>query len=110
MRIPKTKNWIIKYKLCFYYLITLVLLFFLLNNNIIYTSNNSFFDILSGTNTVSSNIVIVKIDDKSLQKIGQWPWNKKIFNDALIKIEKDSPRVVAYDILFLENQNDEGTR
>lgn len=49
-----------------------------------------------------NDIVVVGVDDKSLQEIGSWPWNRDIFAAALINL-KDA-RVVAFDVLFLEER------
>ena len=51
------------------------------------------------------NIVIVKIDDESINKIGRWPWNRTTLADILLKA-KDA-RVIGLDISFLEATNDD---
>lgn len=46
------------------------------------------------------NIVIIAIDDESLAALGQWPWRRSVFADALEKLE--SARAVGIDISFSE--------
>lgn len=46
------------------------------------------------------DIIIVKIDDRSLQQIGRWPWDRDIYVDAL-EAMKDAA-VVGMDISFFE--------
>ena len=49
-----------------------------------------------------SEIVILGIDDKSLQTIGAWPWDRDVFATAFDNLEKSKVRVVGVDVLFLE--------
>lgn len=49
-------------------------------------------------------IVIIGIDDDSLQSIGAWPWNRDVFATAFDNLDKLNPRVVGVDILFLEDR------
>lgn len=63
-----------------------------------------FIDKLQGVIPASQEIVIIGIDDKSLQKIGAWPWNRDIFAKLLKALNKDQPRVAGMDILFLEER------
>lgn len=59
------------------------------------------------TRTVSSNIVILAIDNKSISEIGRWPWDRKVFADVLAEIQKGQPLSVGIDVAFLESQNDD---
>jgi len=48
------------------------------------------------------DIVIVAIDDQSLQRTGRWPWPRSVMADALDKISAASPRAVGLDIVYGE--------
>lgn len=48
-----------------------------------------------------SEIVIVKIDDKSINEIGRWPWPRDLYADALGKL--DGAKVVGIDVSFFES-------
>ncbi len=50
----------------------------------------------------SDQVVIVAIDDASLNVIGRWPWPRRIHADLLQRLRQESPRAVAVDILFIE--------
>ena len=50
----------------------------------------------------SGSVVIVDIDEKSLQAIGQWPWPRDIVADLIRQILAAQPRVVGLDIMFVE--------
>jgi len=60
---------------------------------------------------VDKKVVIVDIDEKSLEEIGQWPWNRNVlariddilFDDYRIK-------AIGYDIVFAEEDIDEGAK
>ncbi|MCM8854261.1 MAG: EAL domain-containing protein [Candidatus Thiodiazotropha sp.] len=53
-------------------------------------------------NQVSSEIVIVAIDDPSLHELGRWPWSRRIHADLLNRLTDMDARVVAFDVLFAE--------
>ncbi len=59
-------------------------------------------DFLISPKPVDSRIVILSIDDESLEKIGQWPWPREVFARALEKIEKIKPEVIGIDVVFAE--------
>jgi adenylate cyclase len=49
-----------------------------------------------------SNIIIVAIDDKSLQEIGRWPWDRDKEAEIINILSKDGAKVIAVDISFFE--------
>lgn len=52
---------------------------------------------------VAQNIVIVTVDDKSIENLNaRWPWNRGLFADALKKIGADLPKAIALDFIFSE--------
>lgn len=54
---------------------------------------------------INDKIVIVAVDEKSINKLGRWPWNRKIIGDTVLKLKK--AKVVALDIVFSEYSNEE---
>lgn len=50
-------------------------------------------------------IVIIAIDDKSLQEIGRWPWDRQVHSELLEKLKKYDPLAVGYDVNFSEKSN-----
>ncbi|KAA3623152.1 MAG: CHASE2 domain-containing protein [Proteobacteria bacterium] len=48
------------------------------------------------------DIVIVSIDQKSLAKLGRWPWRRSVHADMLEKLTEAAPKAVAFDIAFAE--------
>ncbi len=51
------------------------------------------------------NIIIVAIDNKSIQEIGRWPWTRIIYAEFLNLLKNNSIRTVAFDITFSEPEN-----
>src|SRR3989344_3207262 len=67
---------------------------------------SSMTDRLYGGRSPLDNIVIISIDDESINKIGRWPWDRDIFVD-LISETKDA-KVIGIDVSFFEkSDNDE---
>lgn len=58
-------------------------------------------DVFFRPTTPSSQIVIITIDDTSLQAIGRWPWPRTVYAELLKKLGQN-PAVVAFDISFFE--------
>lgn len=48
------------------------------------------------------DIVIVAVDDDSLQRIGKWPWPRNVTADALEKISRGHPQAVGLDFIYAE--------
>lgn len=59
-------------------------------------------DRLFSPKPVDSRIVIVAIDNESLSKIGQWPWPRKVFADAVNSLAKNPPASLAVDVVWSE--------
>ncbi|HBQ20865.1 MAG: hypothetical protein A2Z91_08435 [Deltaproteobacteria bacterium GWA2_38_16] len=61
---------------------------------------------IRGKRPISNDIVIVAIDDKSLEQFGRWPWNRTLLADGLKKIApkntQDKPKVISLDMVFSE--------
>ena len=52
-----------------------------------------------------ANFVILAIDDKSLQEIGRWPWDRKVFAELISKLK--TAKVIGVDVVFSEPSNSE---
>ncbi len=65
--------------------------------------------LIRGRITPDPRIVIVAIDEKSIQELGRWPWSRDTMAALLEKIAAFSPKVVAFDILFSEKEAETAT-
>ena len=49
--------------------------------------------------------MIIAIDDKSINAIGRWPWDRKVHAQLLELLANGKPRVIGYDVAFPEKSN-----
>jgi len=52
----------------------------------------------------ASNIVIVTVDDRSIEKIGRWPWERNIVAKGMDNLGKWGSSVIGMDIIFSEKE------
>jgi len=50
----------------------------------------------------SSDVVIVDIDNDSIEKLGRWPWPRSILAKGINKINTGKPRVIGLNIILSE--------
>jgi serine/threonine-protein kinase len=55
-----------------------------------------------------ANVVIVGIDDRSVDHVGKWPWQRDLLAGLVFAVSRGSPRVIGLDV-FLPEQIDEDT-
>ncbi len=55
---------------------------------------------------VSDDIVIVAIDNKSIQEIGVWPWPRSVHAKIIDALSAQKARVIGYDVTFSERSNE----
>jgi|TARA_A100001011_G_scaffold180570_1_gene189427 adenylate cyclase len=62
------------------------------------------FDLLfqSQEKTISEDIVILTIDEKSIDKFGQYPWSRDIYSDIIDYLRLNNAGVIVLPILFSE--------
>jgi adenylate cyclase len=63
-------------------------------------------DAIYGERAPLQNIVIVAIDDKSLQEIGRWPWDRDVFARVFEPLNQST--LVGVDVGFFESTSDDG--
>lgn len=87
----------------------------------IYISKISFFNFLdlklkdvrfnSRTfNDVDEKIAIVAIDEKSVNELGRWPWDRKLIAELINNINFYGAKTVALDIVFSEHTSENSDR
>ena len=62
------------------------------------------FDLLlqSEKKEVSQDIGVITIDEKALEKYGQWPWKRDVLADVIIKLREAEVGIIVLPILFSE--------
>ena len=61
-----------------------------------------FFQVLHPRDATERPVVIVDIDEKSLNSIGQWPWPRTRIADIITRLTQMGALVVAFDVVFAE--------
>jgi len=54
------------------------------------------------TPTVSNDVVIVELDEKSIEQYGQWPWKRTILADIIWQLREAGAGLIILPILFSE--------
>ena len=62
------------------------------------------FDLLlqSEKKQVSQDIGVITIDEKAIEKYGQWPWKRDVLADVIIKLREAEVGIIVLPILFSE--------
>jgi adenylate cyclase len=64
-------------------------------------------DFLYQGRTPSGQVVLIAIDDASLQALGPWPWQRSVHTAFLQALAALQPRVIAFDLLFTQPSPDD---
>jgi adenylate cyclase len=54
------------------------------------------------TPTLSKDVAIVEIDEKSIERYGQWPWKRDVMADIIYRLRDAGAGVIVLPILFSE--------
>jgi len=82
-----------------------ILLSLLFNLGVFYSWEIRLDDALYGDKTVLKDITIISIDDRSIQEIGRWPWDRTVFINILEKLNNTA--VTGIDVAFFEPFDEE---
>ena len=52
-------------------------------------------------------IVVVTIDDQSINKLGTWPWPRRYHAQLIAKLNQAGAKTIAFDILFQNTRDDD---
>jgi CHASE2 domain-containing sensor protein/tRNA A-37 threonylcarbamoyl transferase component Bud32 len=72
-----------------------------------------FYDVMMNLRADSesaSNIVIVDIDDDSIEKLGRWPWPRSLIAEGIRKIDMGAPKVIGLNFIFSEPEESGGLK
>jgi len=98
---------LLKYKNYLIFLLILILLIILKTFNPNFIKSISFlsFDLYQKVFPIkkqNSNVIIIDIDEKSLSKFGQFPWNRSIFAKIIENVNETNPKAIGFDVFFSE--------
>ena len=54
------------------------------------------------TPTISEDVIIVEIDEKSIEQNGQWPWKRTVLADVIWRLREAGAGIIVLPILFSE--------
>ena len=57
-----------------------------------------------------SEIVMVDIDNDSIEKLGRWPWPRSLIAEGIDKINQGSPKVIGLNIILSEPEENSGVK
>jgi adenylate cyclase len=60
---------------------------------------------LRGTEKPSGEIVIVKIDEKSIRELGRWPWSREHWAKLIKRLTEWGVKVIGIDAIFAEKES-----
>ena len=101
------KSLLLKYKNYLIFLLILILLIILktINPNFIKSISYLSFDMYQKVFPIKkndSNVIIIDIDEKSLSKFGQFPWNRSVFAKIIENVNYAKPKAIGFDVFFSE--------
>ncbi len=63
---------------------------------------------LRGSFDAQSEIVIVDIDNVSIENLGRWPWSRSVLADGIDIISKGKPKIVGLNLILSEAEKNSG--
>ena len=61
-------------------------------------------------NPGESKVAIVNIDDKSISKLGQWPWPRHIIAEMITILKNNGAKLIGFDMIFTQKQENPGIK
>ena len=62
---------------------------------------------IRGTVKPPEDIIIAAIDEKSIDRLGRWPWDRDIMADVVKKLKGLGVRIIVFDIIFSEAEKND---
>lgn len=64
----------------------------------------------AGSRSASDRVLVVAVDDESLERLGPWPWSRYTLAEVNALVSQGSPRVIGYTLPLETPQNEHGQR
>ncbi|MCL4493018.1 MAG: adenylate/guanylate cyclase domain-containing protein [Nitrospirae bacterium] len=62
---------------------------------------------IRGALKVPESVVIAVIDEKSIEKLGRWPWNRDVIARLVERLNKAGAGVIVFDIIYSEHEKND---
>jgi adenylate cyclase len=95
-----------KINISVFIILAAILLFLIFADSFVHV-RNKLTDALYEDRKPITNILIIDIDDASINKIGRWPWDRSVFASILDKI-KDA-KAIGMDVSFFEKSSNDSS-
>lgn len=82
--------------------IVLIIILILLKYNVLGRVQDTLSDQFLYQGSTEKEVVILAIDDASIQEFGRWPWDREVFANIQSKLENFNLKVIAWDLSFTE--------
>jgi len=85
-----------------------ILFLYLNNSNLLYFLDKKIKDqffIIRGKIPTTNNIVIINIDEKSISKLGQWPWSRDKIATIIQNLTNAGAGIIGLDMFFSEKDS-----
>jgi adenylate cyclase len=89
-------------------LTAVVLIMYLLGNQLLDVMELKTYDMrlrADGARVPAGQVTIAAIDEKSLARLGRWPWSRSTLAGLIERLDDMGARVIALDVFFSESQN-----
>ncbi|MCM8788298.1 MAG: adenylate/guanylate cyclase domain-containing protein, partial [Candidatus Omnitrophica bacterium] len=63
--------------------------------------------LMKGKEKPPEEVVIVAIDEPSIENLGRWPWNRDIIAKLIDKLSEYCPAVISFDVIFSEPEKND---
>ncbi|AXH14417.1 adenylate/guanylate cyclase domain-containing protein [Malaciobacter mytili] len=96
---------IIKYLFMLVLIFSSIVFIYIKQPNLLKIVDNQIEDLLyifKNSSEKSKNVVIIDIDDKSINKLGQWPWSRDIVAKLINNLQQYNIKTLGIDIVFSE--------
>ncbi|MBF0319792.1 MAG: CHASE2 domain-containing protein [Nitrospirae bacterium] len=57
---------------------------------------------------ISTPVIIIGIDESSIEKLGRWPWPRTYVAEAVYKLKESEAKTIGVAILYSENERSDG--
>jgi serine/threonine-protein kinase len=65
---------------------------------------------LRSNNRSDSQIAIIEIDEKSTERLGEWPWPRYIIAELLVKLDSEAGRIIGLNLPFVKKEANLGLK
>jgi CHASE2 domain-containing sensor protein len=80
-----------------------------LSANVFFATQLRLSDALFPGAEADPRIVVVEIDDRSIARVGQWPWDRDVHAELVDRLSADGARLIGYDVTFGSTSSGSGS-